>query len=122
MNRYVAAGTLAAGLKTQATVRSRSLSVEAGMTLQAELPALPPHQQHAIGAAVRIVADHAAFHSHRGVLINVGPAFFHVALDACLPVGGIQAGAIDAAVRVVAVRTLDEPSGTRWCTGSANCA
>ena len=108
MDRYVAAGALAAGLKAQAAVRERGLSVEAGVTLQAELPAFPPHQHQAIGAAVGIVADHAAFHPHGRVLINVGPAFFHVALDAGLPVGGIQAGAIDAAVRVMTVRTLHQ--------------
>ena len=72
------------------------------------MPAFSPHQHEVIGAAVGIVADHAAFHPHGGVLINVGPAFFDVALDAGLPVGGVQAGAIDAAVRVMTVRTLHQ--------------
>ena len=83
----MAAGTLATGLEAQAAVRSRGLGVEAGVALQAELPAFPPHQHEVIGAAVGIVADHAAFHPHGRMLINVGPALLHVALDAGLPVG-----------------------------------
>ena len=103
MNRHMAASAFPTGLKAKAAVRSRGLVVEAGVTLQTELPSLPPYQQHAIGAAVGIVADHASLHSQSRMLVNIGPAFFHVALDAGLPVGGIQAGTIDATVWVMTI-------------------
>jgi hypothetical protein len=80
--------------------------MEAGVALQAELPPFTPHQQHAIGAAVGIVADHASFHPHRRVFIKIRSALFHVALDAGLPPRVIQTSAIDAAVWIVTVRTL----------------
>ena len=89
-------------------MRNAVLAMEARVALQAEHPAFPPHQHEVIGAAMGIVTDHAPFHPHGGMLVNVGSALFHVALDAGLPVSGIQAGAIDAAVRVVTIRTLDK--------------
>jgi hypothetical protein len=108
MNRHMAASAFPTGLKAQTAVRSRGLVVEAGVALQAELSAFPPYQQHAIGAAVGIVADHASFHSQSRMFVNIGPAFLHVALDAGLPVGGIQGGTIDASVRVMTIGTLQE--------------
>src|ERR1035441_5907587 len=57
---------------------------------------------------MRGVADHAAFHPQGGMLINVGPAFFDMALNACLPIGGIEARAIDASVRVMTIGTFQE--------------
>ena len=108
MNRNMASGALTAGLKTQAAVWNARLSVEAGVTLQAELTAFTPHQHEMIGAAVRIVADDAAFHPYGRMLINVRAALFNVALNAGLPVGGIQAGPVHAAVGIMTIRTLDE--------------
>ena len=108
---HVAAGALTTGLKSQAAMRDRRLGVEAGVALEAEHPAFAPHQHEVIGAAVGIVTDHTAFHPHRRVLIDVGPAFFNVALDAGFPVGGVQAGTIDATVRVMAIRTLHQALG-----------
>lgn len=104
----MAAGALPARLKAQTAVRYPILAMEAGVTLQAEHPAFPSHQQHAIRTAVRIVADDAAFNPYSGMLVDIGAAFFYVALNAGLPVGGIEAGTIDAAVRVMTIRTLEE--------------
>lgn len=111
MDRDVAAGALSTDLVAQPRVRRPGLIVEAGVTLQAELPAFTPHQQHAIGTAVGIVADHATLHPRGRVLVNTRPALLHVALDAGLPVGRIQAGAVDAAVRVMTVRALHQLLG-----------
>ncbi len=105
----MAACALATGLEPQTAVRGLGLGMEPRVALQAELSSLAPDQQHAIGTPMRSVADRAAFHPDGGVLVNVGPALFHVALYAGLSIGSIQARAIDAAVRVMAVGTFEHP-------------
>src|ERR1700733_4138888 len=104
----MAAGTLAASLEAEARVRHARLTVESVVALQAELAAFTPHQQHAIGAAVRIVAGSAAFYLCRRMLVDAGSALFHMALDASLKVRFVEAGQVRRAVRVVAVRTLHQ--------------
>ena len=88
-----------------------TLTVERGVALQAELPALTTHQEHAVGVAVRIVADHATLNSYRRMLEDVRPALLHVALDAGLPVRLVQAGPVQTAVRTVAVGALHQSFG-----------
>lgn len=119
MHRHVAADALAARLKSQASVRNTGLRVKPGVALQAELPAFAPHQQHAIGTAVRVVADHASFHLGRRVLEYIRPAFLDVALHASFRTRMVQAGDIFRAVRIVAVRTFQEPFGNAVVLGQS---
>src|SRR5579864_9639573 len=105
------AGTLAARLKTQTAVRNSRFVMKSGVTLQAELPPFAPHQKHAIGAAVGIVASRTAFHLHRSVLVNVRAAFLLMAVHAALKIGPIQTGPIPRSVRIVAIGALDHALG-----------
>jgi len=107
----VAAGALATSLEPQTRVRNPGLGVKPGVALQAELPAFSSHQHHAVGAAVWIVADHAARDPHGWVLVDVRPALLDMTIDARLPVGLIHARAVDAAVRIVAVRAFHQLLG-----------
>ncbi len=109
----MAAGTFATGLEAEARVWHARLIVKSVMTLQAKLAALAPYQQHAIRAAMRIVAGGAAFHFGRGMLIQIWPALFRMAFYASLKVRRIEtghgdAGGIPAAVRIMAVGTLHQ--------------
>ncbi len=108
MYRRMAAGALAAGLKAEPAVRHACLIVVSGMALQAELPPFAPHQQHAIGAAVRGMANGAAFYLQRRVFMDEWPALFRVAVDAGLRIRLVQAGAIQRAMRIVAVAALHQ--------------
>ena len=106
----MAANAFAAGLEAQATMRHLR-GVKFRMAFQAKLATLAPHQQHPVVAPVRIVARRAAFHFHRGMLVDKRPALLHVALHAGFRSCANQAGCIDAPVRIVAVRTLHQPFG-----------
>ncbi len=117
MNGYMATGALAAVLETQAGMRHPGLCVESGVALQAELPPFTPHQQHAIGAAMGIVADDATRNPHGRVFINKGATLLHVALNAGLPIGFLQAGPADATVSVVTIRTLQHLFGNAVVDG-----
>ncbi len=109
----MATGTFAAGLKTQARVRHAGLTVESVVALQAKLAALAAHQQHAVSAAVRIVAGGAAFHLRGRMLVQIRPALLRMALDASFKVRSVEARHVKArgihgAVRVVAIGTLHQ--------------
>lgn len=108
MHRYVTAGTLAAGLKTQPAMGHTGLVVIPGVALQAKLPPFTPHQQHAVGAAVRGVASGATLHFRRRVLIDIRPALLRMAVHATLKIRFVQAGVVQRAVRIVAVAALDQ--------------
>ena len=75
MNRHMAANTFAAGLESQAAVRHLRLRVKSGVALQAELAAFAPHQKHAVGASVRIVAGDAPSTFTAGCSKTNGPRF-----------------------------------------------
>ncbi len=101
----MASNAFTAGLEAQAPVRHLR-GVKFRMALQAELAAFAPHQQHPVVASVRIVASRAAFHFHRGMLVDKRPALFHVALHAGFRSSANQAGCVHASVRVVAIGAL----------------
>jgi hypothetical protein len=111
VNRDVATGTLAAGLKTKAAMGNSWFVMKSGMALQAELSPFAPHQQHAIGAAVRIVASGTAFHLHRSVLVNVRAAFLLMAVHTALKIGPSQTGPVPGTVRIVAIGALHQAFG-----------
>ena len=102
------ANALAAGLESQPAMRNLCLGVISGMALQAKLAAFPAHQQHAVGTAVRIVARDAALDLYSRMFEHKRPALLHVALDASFRSGIVQAGHIPRAMRVVAVRALQQ--------------
>lgn len=108
MNRDVAAGAFAAGLKTQPAVGNARRVVKSGVTLQAELASFTPNQKHSVRAAVRRVAGRAAQYLHRSVLVNVRPALLLVAIQATEKIRPVQAGAIQRAVRAMAIGALDQ--------------
>jgi len=64
MNRDMTARTLSTGLEAEPPMGNAGLSMETGVALQAQLASFTPHQQHAVGAAVRIVASRAALNLH----------------------------------------------------------
>lgn len=85
------------------------MRVKAGVTLQTELAPFAAHQQHAVGAAMRIVTTDAPFDFYGGVFVHKGPALFHVTVHASFRSGLVEAGQILRAVRIVAVRALHQP-------------
>src|SRR6185437_4337399 len=99
---------LAAGLETQPAMRYSRLIVVSGVALQTKLAAFAPHQQHAVGAAVRCVARGATFHLHRRVFINVRTTLLGMAVHATLKIRFIKAGVVLRSVRIVAVAALDQ--------------
>lgn len=117
MHGDVAAHTFAAGLESQAAVRHLRLGMKSGVALQAELASLAPHEEHAVGTAVWVMAGHAAFHFYRGVFEDEWTALFHVAFHAGFRSRMVEAGGIFRAVRVVAVRTLDQALGNAMVLG-----
>ena len=106
MDRYVAADAFSAGLESQPAVWHGGLSMKACVALQTELAAFAAHQEHPVGAPVRVMARNAAFDAHSRVLINVRTALFHVAIDAHLLAGFIEARGVQASVWIVAIRAL----------------
>jgi hypothetical protein len=64
MNRNMTARALSTGLEAQPPMGNAGLSVETGVALQAQLASFTPYQQHAVGAAMGIVASRAALHFH----------------------------------------------------------
>lgn len=111
MHGNVAANTFAGGLESQAAVRNWCLRVKAGVTLQTELAPFTAYQKHAVGTAMRIVTTDAAFDLYSGVFVHKGAALFHVTIYAGFRTGLVEAGHIFRSVRIVAVRTLDQPFG-----------
>src|ERR1700686_1901599 len=93
--------------------------METGVALQAELAAFAPHQQHVVGATMRIVAGNATLHFHRGMLEDKRPALLHMALDAGFPRWIVQAGEVLRAVGIVAVRTLHQSFGNPMVVGQS---
>ena len=81
MDRDVAPCALAAGLKSESAMRRLRQQVEAGMTLQTKLPALPANQKHAIRRAVRTVARGTALDLGGRVLVHIRPSLLHMALN-----------------------------------------
>ena len=111
MHGDVAANAFAGGLETQAAVRNLRLPVKAGVTLQTELARFAAYQQHAVGAAMRIVATDAAFDLYGGVFVHEGAALFHVTVHASFRSGLVETGHVFRAVRIVTIRALDQPFG-----------
>src|ERR1700690_3108168 len=111
VNRSVAASALAAGLEPHPAVRRAQLSVKSVMTLQAKLAAFTPHQQHAVGAAMRSVTGGAALHLHRRVFVQIRAALFGVTVHAGLKSRLVQTDLILRAVRIVAVAAFDQAFG-----------
>ncbi len=109
MNRNMTARTLATGLEAEPPMGNTGLSVKTGVALQAQLASFTPYQQHAVGTAMGIVASGAAFHLHRGMLVNVGPALFLMAIQAAVKSRPVQAGAVDGTMGIVAISALDQP-------------
>jgi len=107
MNRDMTARTLSTGLEAEPSMGNAGLSMETGVALQAQLASFTPHQKHAVGAAMGIVASRAALHLHRGVLVNVGPALFLMAIQAAVKSRPVQAVVIDGTMGIVAISALD---------------
>src|ERR1700681_3566773 len=101
----MATGAIAAGLETQPAVWHAG-GVQIHMTLQTQKPGFPPDQQHLVDAAVGRVTSSTAFNFYGGVLEDIWPAFFNVALRAGFPAPLPQRGAVRSAMRIVAVRAL----------------
>lgn len=87
-------------MKTTSSTMRINVALEAQQTLFTAL------QQEVIYAAVRSMAGSAAFNSYNCVLINEGPALFHMALDTRFPIGVAELEVVHSTVRVVAVRAL----------------
>jgi hypothetical protein len=115
----MAAHAFAAGLESQAAMRHGGLGMESGVALQAELAAFAAYQEHVIGAAMGVVAGDAAFDLHGGVLEDVRPALFDVALHAGFPTGIIEADEVFRAMRIVAVGTLHQSFGNAVMLGQS---
>ena len=107
----MAASAFTAGLEAEPAMRHSVLSMKSGMALQAQLPALAPRQQHAIGAAVRSVAGGTAFYLQRRMLVDKRATLFGVAAHASLVIRFLQAGVIERSVRIVAVGALHQAFG-----------
>jgi hypothetical protein len=104
----MAACALTAGLESQPPVRHASLIMESGMTLQAKLSSFTPHQQHAVGAAVRRVAGSAALHLRCRMFVDIRAAFFRVAIHTGFSIQLVQAGMIQRSVRIVTIAALNQ--------------
>src|SRR5690348_16744277 len=78
------------------------------MALQTEKSGFAAHQHEAGHSAVRIVALHAPQNPHRRMLKNEGASLFDMATDAGFPVGLSERNKIVSAVRIVAVRALNQ--------------
>ena len=111
MHGDVAANAFAGGLETQAAVRNLRLRVKAGVTLQTELARFAAHQKHAVGTAMRIVTTDAAFYLYGGVLVHKGAALFHMTVHASFGSRLVETGHVFRSVRIVTVRTLNQPFG-----------
>ena len=79
--------------------------------MQTELARFAAYQKHAVGAAMWIVTTDAAFDLYGGVFVHKGGALFHVTIYAGFRTGLVEAGHVFRSVRIVAVRTLDQPFG-----------
>ena len=92
-------------------MRNRGLSLESGVTLQAELAAFAADQQHSIGTAMRTVTgDTAAAIARdlsRRVLIDKGPVLLDMACRASFGDRLDQIGSAWRAMRVMTIRALD---------------
>jgi hypothetical protein len=108
VNGHVAANAFSARLKSQPAVRNLRLRVKSGVALQAQLAAFAPHQKHAIGTSMRVMAGNASFDFYGRVLEYKRPALLHVALDAGFRSRIVQARHVSRAMRIVAVRTLHQ--------------
>lgn len=108
MNRNMAPRALAAGLKSESTMRRLAKIVESGMTLKAKLAAFAPDQQHTIRGTVRIVARNTALYLRGRMLVHIGPSLFDVALNAGFRLRLHKTRRIQRSVRVVAIRTLHQ--------------
>ena len=64
MNRDMTARTLSTGLEAEPSMGNAGLPMETGVALQAQLASFTPYQEHAVGAAVRIVASCTALNLH----------------------------------------------------------
>ena len=108
MHADVASHAFTAGLESKLAVRDPGLIVEAGMAFQAELPAFATHQQHPVRGAVGVMTSDAAFHLQRRMLENKWSAFLDVAGRAGFQSCFVQAGAVQRAMRAVAVSALHQ--------------
>ena len=111
MNRNMAPRALAAGLKSEPTMRRLAKIVESGMTLKAKLAGFAPDKQHTIRGTVRAVARNTALYLRGGVLVHIWPSLFDVALNAGFRLSLHKTRWIKRSVRVVAIRTLHQSFG-----------
>src|SRR5690348_18137925 len=78
------------------------------MALQTQESGFAAYQHEAGHSAVRIVALHASQNPHRRMLKNEGASLLHVAAGAGFPVSLSKRNKIVGAVRIVAVRALNQ--------------
>jgi hypothetical protein len=90
----MAAGAFTAGLESQPAMRYAVLTMKSGVALEAKLASLTPHQEHAVGVSVRVMARRATFHFDRRVFVDIRTALLGMAVRASLKIRLVQAGVI----------------------------